>query len=71
MSENFKRTYSYNYIFQTIIGKSNLCVIIYERILSYTKKRVEVFFRSILTVADMSLKKNSRAVFAEFSQMGA
>ena len=69
MSENFKRTYSYNYIFRTIIGKSNLCVIIYERILSYTKILSEVLFKSILSVADMSLKKIYRAVFAVDSNM--
>ena len=34
--------------------------------LSYTKNRVEVLLRPILNIADMSLKKIDRAVFAVF-----
>ena len=70
MSETFKRPYSYNYIFQTVNLSGHLFCIRCERILSYTKNRVEVVLRSILTVADMSLKKIYRAVFAGFSVSG-
>ena len=70
MSETFNRPYSYNYIFQTVHLSGHLFVIRCERILSYTKNRAEVVLRSILTVADMNLKKIYRAVFAESFLLG-